>query len=292
MSRPEPVASAGTPVDLPYRIPWRSRQVRAGAHRGTLAGAGGLFRDSVTLLEHPDPRRIDIRTTIRDPFEAIYVRRFEQKTAITVHALVDVSASMAFSDGPRKIDLAADLVQSLAASARRIGDGFGLIGCDALVRPELFYPATRSRGGEAEMVARLRSFTPEGEGSAGLEAAAAMIGGRRKLVVLISDFLIPQRTLARVFRALAPHDVLPVAVRFSRELAGLPNWGLLPLADLETGRRRLAVLRPSLHRAWLERESERRAELGAIASRYGRRPFEIVDRIDWGKLTGRLLEGR
>ncbi len=77
--------------------------MRAGAHRGTLAGSGGLFRDFVSLLDYPDPRRIDLRVSVRDPFEAIHVRRFEQNSAISVYVLVDVSASMGFGGGNGKM---------------------------------------------------------------------------------------------------------------------------------------------------------------------------------------------
>src|SRR5262245_45957151 len=121
-------------ADLAYRLAWRSRAVRAGAHRSTHRGAGGLFRDLASLLEHPDPRRIDVRQSLRDPFEAIHVRRFEQKSAVAVTMLLDVSGSMSFAGRTRKMRLAADLAAVIAASARRTGDTFSLIACDEAVR--------------------------------------------------------------------------------------------------------------------------------------------------------------
>lgn len=290
MSATGKLARAAPPNDLPYRIAWRTRDVRGGAHRGTLSGAGGLFRDFVSLLDHPDPRRIDIRATARDPFDTIHVRRFEQKSAIAVYALVDVSASMSFGS-PRKLDLAADIVSALAASARHIGDSFGLICCDSHYRPAISVPATRSRSGEAEMIAQLRAFEPKAAGAGGLVAGAALMAGRRKLVVLISDFLMPEATQSAVFRALARHDIVPVVLTSSAEVASLPRWGLLSLVDLETGRRRLAVLRPSLRSAWLKDAAQRRAALNALAGRYGRRPFDVVDRIDWTGFATHLVEG-
>jgi hypothetical protein len=53
--------STPPPVDLPYRIVWRSRALRQGMHRSTQSGAGGLFRD----LPQPagEPR---CRNTIHD----------------------------------------------------------------------------------------------------------------------------------------------------------------------------------------------------------------------------------
>jgi uncharacterized protein (DUF58 family) len=288
---PSPAERPAPPLDLPYRIPWRTRDVRAGAHRGTLAGSGGLFRDFVSILDYPDPRRIDLRASVRDPFETIHVRRFEQKSAISIYLLVDVSASMGFGGGNSKIGLAADIAAALATSARRVGDSFGLIGCDSAMRSELTFMATRSHAGERDMVERLRAFKPVRRGALGLAEAASLIAGRRKLVVVISDFLMPDEHITAVFQALSRHDVVPIMITFSSELRRLPRWGLVSLADLETGRRRLVVMRPALREAWQARDEARRAAFRAVANRYGRKPFEIVDRIDWDQLGAHLMGG-
>ncbi len=279
------------PADIPYRLPWRSSDVRIGAHRSKLEGSGGYFRDFVPLLRSPDPRRIDLRVSARDPFEGLHVRRFEQKAAVTVYALIDVSASMGFRGDADKISLATELCSALAAAVRRAGDAFGLIGCDAIVRPDLMFLATRARGAEVEMLRRLRTFAPAGRGSRGLVDAAALISGRRKVVFLVSDFYMPNADIEAVFSALSHHDIIPIILSDSVEMEKLPRWGILSLADLEVGRRRLVVMRPRLREAWQRRSGRRRAELNAIAARFGRQPFEIRDRIDWDRLSAHLVGG-
>lgn len=290
MSEAAPRASM-PPADIPYRLAWRSADVRIGAHRGKLEGSGGFFRDVVPLLRSPDPRRLDLRISARDPFDNLYARRFEQKAAIAVYALVDVSASMGFRGHADKMRLAADLCAALAASIRRAGDSFGLIGCDAIVQPTLTFLATRARGSEVEMLQRLRSFEPRGRGTRGFLDAAGLIGGRRKLVFLISDFYIPRAQTEAIFAALAHHDIVPIVLTDSLEIEKLPRWGIMSLTDLEVGRRRLVVMRPSLREAWLRRSGRRRAELKSIAARFGRAPFEIRDRIDWDRLGAHLVGG-
>ena len=52
-----------------YHIGWRSRGRHPGRHTSTQRGMGMEFRGHTTLLSYPDPRRIDIRQTIRDPME-------------------------------------------------------------------------------------------------------------------------------------------------------------------------------------------------------------------------------
>ena len=50
-------------------------------------------------------------------------------------------------------------------------------------------------------------------------------------------------------------------------------------------------MRPRLREAWQRRSGRRRAELNAIAARFGRQPFEIRDRIDWDRLGAYLIGG-
>lgn len=276
-------------VDVRYRLDWRASGVRIGAHRSKVEGAGGLFRDFDLLTRSQDPRRIDLRMSLRDPFENLYVRRFEQKTSITVYVLADLSASMRFAGSIDKMQIVADLCGALAASSRRIGDRFGLIGCGETINPAFFLPATRSRGTEAGMAADLRAYVPTDHGAEGLLEVASFLAGRRKLVFVISDFFLPFDLIERVFEALSEHDVVPIVLRDPREVAGLPRYGLVSLADLETGRRRLLAMRPSLRSAWMREEAERARTLRALAMRYGRPPLHILGAIDWDRFGAYLM---
>jgi uncharacterized protein (DUF58 family) len=284
--------SGGAPreaADVPYRLAWRGAGVRIGAHRGKMEGTGGLFRDFDTLVRSPDPRRIDLRMSMRDPYGTLFVRRFEQKTAITVYALVDLSASMSFTGNIAKMQVVADLVAALAASTRRIGDSFGLIGADEHIVPQFFLPATRSRGGEEDMVMRLRAYVPRGHGAEGLIEAANYVAGRRKLVFVLSDFYMPLARVEALFEALSQHDVVPIVLKDRRELDDLPRYGLVSLVDLETGRRRLLAMRPSLREKWRHLAAEQMHALRALAARYGRPPFEIVGPVNWDRLGAYLM---
>lgn len=289
MKRPPSSPPKVPQADVPYRLAWRTSGVRIGAHRGKVEGSGGLFRDFDLLTRSQDPRRIDLRMSLRDPFGNLYVRRFEQKTSITVYALVDLSASMGFEGDVDKMDVVAELCGTLAASARRIGDSFGLIGCNEGIIPEFFLPATRSRGGEADMVAELRRYVPTGHGAEGLLEGAAYLAGRRKLVFVISDFYLPLALIEALFEALSHHDIIPIVLKDRRELKELPRYGLVSLADLETGRRRLIAMRPSLRAEWIRKETEHARVLRALAMRYGRPPFEIVGPVDWDRLGVYLM---
>lgn len=278
-------------IDIPYRLAWRTRAARIGAHRSSHSGSGGMFRDLTSLLDARDPRRIDLRQTLRDPFEAVHVRRFEQTSAIAVTMLLDASGSMAFAGRTRKIALARQLAQVISASAVRSGDSFALLGADDRVRQDLSLAPSRARSTIRRARDMLATFKPSQAGSSGLVEAASLIGSRRGLVFLVSDFLMPTVQLIALFERLARHDVIPIALHDSAESAALPAWGLMELADLETGRRRLVVLRPSLKDAWHRRSEARRSDVRNIARRFGREPFEVTDTIDWERLGVHLTSG-
>lgn len=277
-------------AEIVYLPRWRPRGSRPGAHRGRDAGGLGTFRASVPFLSQPDARRIDIRASLRDPFEGVHVRRFESRVPVEIYALVDLSASMRYRGEADRLVLAAELCAGLAASATRIGDGFGLIAADRTIRADLTLPATRHRSAARTLVGRLAGASCR-EGSAeGMIEGAHRLLGRPKMVFVVSDFRWPEDLVRRVFGALALHDTVPVLLADRAEDEGLPDWGLAELEDLEGAGRRLVFLRPSLRRRWIAREQERREALATAAAASGaRQPFVLVDRFDALALSRHLL---
>lgn len=275
---------------IAYRPRGRSRNSIAGAHLGRQPGGIGLFRDNVPFLRCPDARRIDLRATLRDPFGEIHVRRFDQRVSIDVYALVDLSASMGFSGRASKYGLVAEFCISLARSARGYGDPFGLIGFDKAVRDDFLFPAARRRGLDVEIGRAFERFAPVGRSAAGLMDAARFVAGRRKLVFLVSDFRIPLTLVEAALMALGRHDIAPILVGDSSEDDDLPSWGLVELDDLESGRRRKILMRPSLREKWREEARARRTQLRRLLSRYGRPPILLADRFDVDEISRRLLE--
>ena len=275
---------------ISYRPRERAEGIVVGAHRGRSSGGQGIFLDQVTYLRQPDPRRIDLRLTLRDPFENIYVRRFEQRLAIALYAVVDLSRSMRFEGVARKIALVGDLCLSLAHSAHELGDAFGLIGCDSDVREDFFFPATRNRGVEAGIARRFKEFEPERRSAKGLAQAAAYLAGKRKLVFLISDFLMPLGDVEKVLESLSRHDIVPILVSDSAEETELPSFGLLEAQDLESGASKLVFMRPALRRRWRAAAEARRRALDNLFLQYGRPAFELKDSFNADALSRHLLE--
>lgn len=286
---PDDTPAAGGLQPLPYRLRWRPEGIFPGAHPGRGEGAEGEFRRHVSLLRQPDPRRIDLRVSLRDPYGELHVRQFAPRRAVPVAMLVDLSGSMRFGDAVA--GRVAELGALLALSAVRSGDTFALFGCDEAVNDAASLPLARRRGLEAEVRERLVAARPHGSGAAGLFEAAGRLPGRRSLVFLVSDFLMPAAEIERLLDALWRHDVVPVVVRDGALEEDLPHWGLIELGDLETGAARLVFMRPALRARWLRAARERRAGLARLFARRGLRPVELEDALDTDALAQRLMEG-
>ena len=281
---------AGDRGVIDYSLRWRAQGVYPGSHRGAGGAAAGLFRALVPFERAPDMRRLDLRRSMRDPYGQWYVKEYQPRLSVQIYALVDVSASMAWRDDDRsKLDVAGHFCDLLARAAHRNGDSFGLYACGADLLEESSLPSNRNRAVVSDMVSRLRTLLPTADSAVALGTAAEYLQGPRKLVFLLSDFLFPEQQTEQILAALSNHDVIPVVLQ-DYSVSDLPNWGFTELADLETGQRRFAIIRPSLKQRWLQESENRRNRLDALFGRYVNRPFRVERTLDVEALNTYLLE--
>jgi uncharacterized protein (DUF58 family) len=278
-------------AEFRYAVGWRAANHLPGTHAGSGLGGGYEFAGYVPFLAHPDPRRLDLRASLRDPFGQWMTRAFRPRAAIPVHVLADLSASLGFRGASSKLDTLAEIAAACAYSAYRAGDSFGFLGCDEAIRWDLHLPCRFHKGAAAELGERLRRFRPQGRSAAGLSQAAPQLGRRRALVFLASDFHFPLERLAGLLDSLSRHDVVPVALWDSAEYQRLPAFGLACLEDPETGERRRLWLRPALREKFRAAFARRRVELERLCLARGRAPFFVIDRFDADALTRYFLQG-
>ena len=274
--------------EIHYRIADAAAGHRPGHHRSHRGDNGFEFRVHAAFLDAPDPRRLDLHASLRDPFGGWRVRQFSQRMAVPVVVVADLSASMAFAGRQRKTEVLADLVASLAWSAWRTGDRFGFVGCDAGVRSDWLQLPTRDRGAGQALAQRLRDWVPDGpaaRSAAGLAQAAAYLGRQRALVFLVSDFHLPLPQVQAVLAALAAHEVLPVVLWDPLEFSvGAPR-GLLHVLDPESGRRRLVWWRPALRERWQAAHAQRHEQLLQAFAARRLRPLFIEGGFDADAVT-------
>ncbi|OQW67149.1 MAG: MxaS protein [Proteobacteria bacterium ST_bin11] len=257
-----------------YRLPRPVVGAFPGAHPGQMVGNGQLFKRHDTLIARPDPRRIDLRASLLDPFGNYQVRVQQQHSAVDVFLLADFSASMGFSGNNEKRSVLADMLLSIAASALEYGDSFGFIACNQQVLTDCYLPAGKHIGRIQSVAERLqkRAMQP---GFAGLLHAQRYLPNHRALVFLVSDFHFPLPHLQAVLRSLSRHDVIPLVLWDQAEYSRLPDWGLFQLQDLETGRRRTLWLRPGLKRKIEQAFAQRRSQLQRHFRAFGCEPLFI-----------------
>lgn len=274
-----------------YQVRWRPRRAFAGLHRSAFHGDGYEFRNHIPLLRGGDPRRYDARASLRDPLGQMLVRVHEQRDAIPVVALLDVSASMAFRGRASKRELMADFVDSLGLSAYRTGDSFGAIACDEHLRVDLMQPLSRVKGAGGDVASRIRAAAFDGASAKGLLQAAGVLGRARSLVFLVSDFHLPPALIEATLDGLSRHTVVPIALVDSAEFSPAPGVWMARVADAESGAQRTVMVRPSLRRRLRARFEERQAALAELFNRHGTAPLRVVDTFDADDVTRYFFGG-
>ena len=247
--------------ELHYRVGAPALGHFPGHHRSPRGDSGFELRGHAPLLEAPDPRRLDLHASLRDPFGNWIVRVYSQRKAIPVAMVADLSASMGFVGSRRKLDVLAAFVESLAWSVWRTGDSFGFVGCDSAVREDVLLPQTRSRGVGFALARTLRTLHLDGHSARALLAAHRHLARRRSLVFLVSDFHLPLPEVQAVIASLAHHDLVPVVLWDPLEFTLSAQRGLVHVVDPESGHRQLVWWRPALREQWRAAQQRRREAL-------------------------------
>ena len=211
--------------------------VFGGEYHSAFKGRGIEFAEVRPYQVGDDVRTIDWNVSARtgEP----HVKLFEEEREQTLLLIVDVSGSEDFGSARAKRDLAAEVCAVLGFSALRNSDKVGLVlFTDAVER------FVKPKKGKRHVLRLLRDLFAHEARQRGTDVAAALdhvlrVQRRRAIVVLVSDFLVPEGTEARLAKSLRvvaqKHDVVAVRLTDPREHA-LPAVGLLRVVDSESGR--------------------------------------------------------
>ena len=257
-----------------YRLPWQSSSVYPGAHPGQMIGAGQLFKRHEPLIASPDPRRIDLRASVLDPFFGYRVRVYQQQSTVNVYVLADMSASMGYADKQQTL---IQFLLTAANSAFGYGDKFGFIGCTERIEHRWLLPACQHLGSVSALIKQLERLTFTGTAN-GLQNAAAFLPAERSLVFLLSDCHFPLPQLRAVLGSLQGHDVIPLVLWNQDEYATLPNWGLIAFQDMENNATRTLFMRPALRQKIIAAYQQRQHDLKHIFRAFGSEPLFITER--------------
>ena len=257
------------------------------------------FAAHARLFDQPDPRRLDLRASICDVGGEWLVRTYVQPTAITVHVVLDMSASMRFGT-PGKITVAADFIKSLGVSAHGYGDAISLLPFDDVFREDLYMPPRRGRAVGALMAdnildVRASNTSPDpGRAQAApetaLEAAVSRLEGASGMVFLVSDFHWPLDNLDKMLDRLSTTRVIPFVIWDKAEVTPPDADQLLLARDMETGRSKKLWVSNDKRKAWLENVQRRRQELTQLFTRRNTVPFFLEEAFDAEQLSRYFME--
>ncbi len=289
----DPSDDLASPADqvFHYRIDRRLRGERPGAHQGLALGAGLRFAGHARLFDRPDPRRLDLRASLRNPWRDWLVRVNRQQSSAAIHAVVDVSRSMRVA-GIDKLEIAARFIEHLNASTHRSGDSLGLIAFDQTDCQALYRRARPGGGTGADYAALLRAVNAQGDGWAGFADAVQRITHRDGLIFLVSDFHGPLDRLNEGLDLLETSRIVPVVIWHSVETEPPARNGLLSLRDAERGSLRTVFMRQALRDRWRARITARREALIAFFATRGVLPFFVLDRFDGEAMTRYFMAGQ
>jgi len=195
-----------------------------------MGGHGLTFKDYRIYAPGDDIRMIDWKVYART--DNFYLKVHEEEKNLTVHIIIDRSASMDFGKPVSKFDYASMIGVGFGYLAMRENEKFMFSTfADTL---EIFQPK-RGLSQLAAMVQHLNSVKPKGFSKLAdtLRQYKKVIGSKSMLVV-VSDFLVNIEEIREAFYSLGDHEIKIIQV-LDRAEKDLKMEGDMKLKDSETG---------------------------------------------------------
>lgn len=269
------IAQAGGAERALRRLEWtvirRLDGLLQGDYRTLMRGTGLDLADLREYQHHDDVRHIDWNVTAR--LQTPHVRVFTEDREMAAWFVLDLSRSVDFGSGLKaKREISAGFVGVLARLLTRHGNRVGALvyGTDleAVIPPRSgrrhvlhLLHAMERRADKAEAAPVQKGMTR----LADLLKSAATLMPRRSTVFVVSDFLSEPGWERPLGQLVQRHEVIAVRLFDPLELE-LPDLGLVPLRDAETGEQLWvdthdAGFRKRFARLAAEREATLRAAL-------------------------------
>ena len=179
-----------------------------GPRRSISAGRGLTFKDHRIYAPGDDVRLIDWRVFART--DNLYVKTYEEERNLTVHIIMDCSASMGFGKPVSKFDYAAMLGVGFGYLAMRENEKFQF--STFAEKLDVFQPR-RGMSQLASMMFHLNSIKTQGYSKI-MDAILQhkKVVGSKSLLVLVSDFLMNLNDVIEALYLLGDHEVKIIQV--------------------------------------------------------------------------------
>jgi len=295
-------AEAGGAERALRRLEWtvirRLDGLLQGDYRTLMRGTGLDLADLREYQHHDDVRHIDWNVTAR--LQTPHVRVFTEDREMAAWFVLDLSRSVDFGSGLKaKREISAGFVGVLARLLTRHGNRVG-----ALVYGHDLEAVIPPRSGRRHVLHLLHAMerradkveaAPTQKGMTRLDdllKSAANLMPRRSTVFVVSDFLSEPGWERPLGQLVQRHEVIAVRLFDPLELE-LPDLGLVPLRDAETGEQLWVDTHdPGFRKRFARLATEREATLRASLAKAGVDALELSTSDDLVEAIVRFADMR
>lgn len=209
-----------------------SDHIFGGEYHSTFKGRGMTFSEVRQYQFGDDVRAIDWNVTARQ--NEPYIKVFEEERELTLMMVVDVSGSGLFGTVSQfKKEVLTEITATLAFSALQNNDKVGLLLFSDQI--ELFIPPKKGKSHILRIIRELLEFNPKSQ-KTDVGFALKYLGNvlkKKAIVFVLSDF-ISEDYLQSLRMVGKKHDLTGIRIYDPAEQK-IPNLGLVPMMDSETG---------------------------------------------------------
>ena len=211
-----------------------SDHIFSGEYHSSFKGRGMTFSEVRKYQYGDDVRAIDWNVTAR--YNEPYIKVFEEERELTMVLMVDISGSEFFGTSQQfKRNTITEIAATLAFSATQNNDKVGLLLFSDGI--ELFIPPKKGKSHVLRIIRELIEFQPKSNKTNIGNALKYLSNVMKKkaIVFVLSDFMDDEydQTLKIIGNK---HDVTGIRVYDKRD-EEIPNLGMVPIMDAETGKR-------------------------------------------------------
>ncbi len=261
-----------------------------GARLSVFRGTGLEFADVRPYQYGDDVRLIDWNVSAKG--HGTFTRTYREEREQQVVILLDVSASQLLGPvGRAKLDVAREIGGVLALVAARQQARLGLVATSD--RLELWLPPDKGMPAAYRLIRTLYDLRPQSARTHLATAIRRTLGvlRRRSLVVLLSDLIDVE--FERELRMLArTHELVVLHLLDEARERRLPNLGIVPVRDPETGRVTWRNTSGAAFRELLAAAHTQQEHLAQVCRRVGARLLPVRVEDDFLPVLVELLVGR
>ncbi len=246
----------------------------SGPRRSIASGRGLVFKDYRVYAPGDDTRLIDWKVFART--DDLYVKNYEEERNLTIHVIVDSSASMNYGKPVTKFDFASMIGVGFAYLAMKENEKFQFSTFSESLE---VFQAKRGMGQLANMVHYLNNIKTKG--SSKLHKALKQykkVVGSRSLLLIISDFLIDIEEIRDAFYTLGDHEIKIVQILDPVEKE-LKMQGDFNLKDSETNEKLRTFISPRLRNSYQRMLDNHTANIREICDKLGISFYQVTTDI-------------